>query len=186
MTLPKSSKVGRLRVLTGPMFSDKTENLIAMAKSMHDDELGIYKPITDTRHGEGVIESHKGTTIPALWANLELADVKTDGVSHIFVDEAQFLNESSVKQIQAILRMGINITLSGLDLDYRGLPFGVMPILLSYADVILKLTAKCSICGGPSNRTHRKVQSDALILIGGEEAYDTRCLICYPTEPWGG
>lgn len=175
-------KVGRLRVLTGPMFSDKTENLIAMARSLPEEERGIYKPVTDTRHGDGIIESHKGTTIPALWTDLDLLDVKTEGVSQIFVDEAQFLNETAVNQIQVFLRKEINITLSGLDLDYRGLPFGVMPVLLSYADVVLKLTAKCSICGGASNRTHRKVQSDELILIGGEESYDTRCLLCYPVD----
>ena len=175
-------KVGRLRVLTGPMFSEKTENLIAMARSLPEEERGIYKPITDTRHGDGVIESHKGTTIPALWTDLDLLDVETEGVSQIFVDEAQFLNESAMRQVLGFLRMGIHVTLSGLDLDYRGLPFGVMPILLAYADVVLKLTAKCSVCGGASNRTHRKIQSDELILIGGEESYDTRCLLCYPVE----
>lgn len=175
-------RVGRLRVLTGPMFSEKTENLIAMARSLPEEERGIYKPITDTRHEDGFIESHRGTRIPALWTDLDLLDVQEDGVSQIFVDEAQFLNESAMKQVLKLLRMGIHVTLSGLDLDYRGLPFGVMPILLSYADVVLKLTAKCSICGGASNRTHRKVQSEDLILIGGEESYDTRCLLCYPVE----
>ena len=175
-------KVGRLRVLTGPMFSNKTENLIAMARSMNENERGVYKPITDTRHGDGIIKSHKGTTIPALWTDLDLLDVKTEGVSQVFVDEAQFLNESAVKQIQVLLRAGINLTLSGLDLNYRGLPFGIMPVLLAYADVVLKLTSMCSICGGTSNRTHRKVQSEELILIGGDELYDTRCLICYPIE----
>jgi thymidine kinase len=164
------------------MFSEKTENLIAMARSLPEEERGIYKPITDTRHEDGFIESHRGTRIPALWTDLDLLDVQEDGVSQIFVDEAQFLNESAMKQVLKLLRMGIHVTLSGLDLDYRGLPFGVMPILLSYADVVLKLTAKCSICGGASNRTHRKVQSEDLILIGGEESYDTRCLLCYPVE----
>lgn len=175
-------KVGRLRVLTGPMFSDKTENLIAMARAFSNEERGIYKPVTDTRHKDGFIESHKGTTIPALWVDLNLLEVKTEGVLHIFVDEAQFLNESAVTQIQKFLRQGVDVTLSGLDLDYRGLPFGVMPILLAYSDVVLKLTAKCAVCGGNSNRTHRKIDSEELILIGGEESYDTRCILCYSVD----
>jgi thymidine kinase len=164
------------------MFSDKTETLIHMARAIPVEERGVYKPITDTRHMECLVVSHAGNTIPAEWVDLDLKGVKTEGITHLFLDEAQFLSETAISKIQDLLRMGIDVTVTGLDLDYRAQPFGIMPTLLAYADVVLKLTSKCQ-CGRDSTRTHRKVKSDDLILIGGEESYDTLCLLCYHTSP---
>lgn len=169
--------VGRLRILTGPMFSDKTETLIHMAKAIPDELRGCYRPVRDTRDLEGFFVSHRGTTLPCQWACNDLSDVQEH--NHIFIDEAQFLETTAIDRINEFLRKGISFTLSGLDLDYRGRPFGPMPDLLAFADTVLKMSANCSQCGRLASRTYRKVQSDDLILVGADESYEPRCICCF-------
>lgn len=171
------SNVGRLRMLTGPMFSDKTETLIHMARAIPDELRGVYRPVIDTRDEEGFVVSHKGTKLACKWAKLDLSDVAEQ--SHIFVDESQFLDASAIDRIQYLLRKGINVTLAGLDLDFRGKPFDAMPFLLAYADIVLKMSARCAQCNEWASRTYRKVQSDELILIGAEKEYEPRCIRCF-------
>jgi thymidine kinase len=169
--------VGRLRILTGPMFSDKTETLIHMAKAIPEELRGCYRPKRDTRDEEGFFVSHRGTRLPCQWANNDLSNIAES--NHIFIDEAQFLEESAIDKIHEFLRRGVSFTLSGLDLDFRGLPFGPMPALLAYADIVLKMSAKCSQCGELASRTFRKVQSPDLILVGAEDKYEPRCIRCF-------
>lgn len=170
------SGVGRLRILTGPMFSDKTETLIHMARAIPEELRGCYRPKRDTRDEEGYLVSHRGTKLPCQWANNDLSDIVEK--SHIFIDEAQFLDPTAISQIKTFLIRGINFTLSGLDLDFRGLPFGPMPDLLAYADIVLKMSATCSQCGGLASRTFRKVLSPEVILVGAEDKYEPRCIRC--------
>jgi len=169
--------VGRLRILTGPMFSDKTETLIHMAKAIPEELRGCYRPVRDTRDTPGVFVSHRGTKLPCQWACNDLSDVAEH--NHIFIDESQFLEPTAIDKINEFLRKGISVTLSGLDLDYRGLPFGPMPALLAFADTVLKMSAKCAQCGELASRTYRKVKSDDLILVGAEETYEPRCIRCF-------
>jgi thymidine kinase len=168
--------VGRLRILTGPMFSDKTETLIHMAKAIPIELRGCYRPVRDTRDVPGLFVSHRGTTLNCEWASNDLSDIKES--SHIFIDEAQFLDPAAIYRINEFLRKGISFTLSGLDLDFRGQPFGPMPSLLSFADTVLKMSAKCAQCGDLASRTFRKVRSEDLILVGAE-AYQPRCIRCF-------
>jgi thymidine kinase len=169
--------VGRLRLLTGPMFSDKTETLIHMAKAIPEELRGCYRPKKDTRDVEGFLVSHRGTRLPCKWANNDLSDIVEN--NHIFIDEAQFLEDTAIGRINELLRQGVNFTLSGLDLDFRGLPFGPIPNLLAYADIVLKMSAKCPHCGELATRTFRKVKSDDLILVGAEDEYEPRCIRCF-------
>lgn len=171
------TNVGRLRILTGPMFSDKTETLIHMAKAIPEELRGCYRPKLDTRDAEGFFVSHRGTRLPCEWVSNDLSDLKES--SHIFIDEAQFLETSAIDKIKEFLVRGISFTLSGLDLDFRGLPFGPMPSLLSYADIVLKMSAQCPRCGGLASRTFRKVLSPELILVGAEDMYEPRCIRCW-------
>jgi thymidine kinase len=171
------SSAGRLRLLTGPMFSDKTETLIHMAKAIPGELRGCYRPKRDTRDLEGFFVSHRGTTLPCEWVLNDLSDLVEN--NHIFIDEAQFLEATAIDKINEFLRRGINFTLSGLDLDFRGVPFGPIPALLAYADIVLKMSAKCAQCGGLASRTFRKVQSEDLFLIGAENEYESRCIRCF-------
>lgn len=172
--------VGRLRILTGPMFSDKTETLIHMAKAIPEELRGCYRPKRDTRDEEGFFVSHRGSRLPCQWANNDLSDISE--YNHIFIDEAQFLEEAAIHRINEFLIRGVSFTLSGLDLDFRGLPFGPMPSLLAYADTVLKMSAECKSCGGVASRTFRKVQSADLILVGDGNEYEARCIRCF-TNP---
>jgi thymidine kinase len=169
--------VGRLRILTGPMFSDKTETLIHMAKAIPEELRSCYRPKRDTRDEKGFFVSHRGSKLPCQWVNNDLSGIVEN--NHIFIDEAQFLETTAIGQINKFLRQGVNFTLSGLDLDFRGLPFGPMPALLAYADTVLKMSAKCLHCGELASRTFRKVQSSDLILVGAESEYEARCIRCF-------
>lgn len=169
--------VGRLRILTGPMFSDKTETLIHMAKAIPEELRGCYRPVRDTRDTPGLFVSHRGTTLDCDWASNDLSDIQEH--NHIFIDESQFLEPVAIDRINEFLRKGISFTLSGLDLDFRGLPFGPMPALLAFADTVLKMSAKCVQCGELASRTFRKIQSDDLILVGADESYEPRCIRCF-------
>jgi thymidine kinase len=159
------------------MFSDKTETLIHMAKAIPEELRGCYRPKRDTRDESGFFVSHRGTKIPCQGAKNDLSDIVER--NHIFIDEAQFLEAAAITRIIALLRRGVSFTLSGLDLDYRGLPFGPMPVLLAYADVVLKMSAKCVQCGELATRTFRKVQSEELILVGSNDKYEPRCIRCF-------
>lgn len=172
--------VGRLRILTGPMFSDKTETLIHMAKAIPEELRGCYRPKRDTRDEEGFFVSHRGTKLPCQWSCNDLSDIVES--NHIFIDESQFLDLAAIDRINEFLRKGISFTLSGLDLDFRGLPFGPMPSLLAYADIVLKMSGECAQCGKLASRTFRKVQSDDLILVGDEKEYEPRCVRCFVLE----
>lgn len=168
---------GYLTVLAGPMFAGKTEAFISLAEAVPEAQRSVYKPVIDTRHGEGYIQSHGGKRIPAKWTDLQLEGVEKR--ANIFIDEAQFLGPSAAVRVQELLRGGSNVTLAGLDLDYRALPFGLMPYFLALANRVVKLSGKCSRCEKPSSRTYRTIQKSGTVLVGGSEAYEPRCLACF-------
>ena len=159
------------------MFVEKTETLIAMAKAVPEELRGTYRPLRDTRDEEGFFVSHRGTKLPCQWTSNDLATLQEH--RHIFIDEVQFLEPAAIRKIQEFLLKGINFTLAGLDLDYRGQPFGPVPSLMAFADTILKMSTKCAQCGDLATRTFRKVQSEDLFLVGDEKLYEPRCLRCF-------
>jgi thymidine kinase len=163
------------------MFSDKTETLIHMAKAIPAELRGCYRPKRDTRDLEGFFVSHRGTKLPCQEASNDLSDIIES--NHIFIDEAQFLEATAIDKINEFLHQGISFTLSGIDLDFRGLPFGPMPYLLAYADTVLKMSTSCAQCGELASRTYRKVKSSDLILIGDDKEYEPRCIRCFSNCP---
>jgi thymidine kinase len=190
-------KKGRLEVISGCMFSGKTEELIRRlrrAKIAHQ-EVIVFKPKIDTRSGENKIKSKVGYTfeaeeaaspkeIPKIIASLErLCGIKFDVVG---IDEAQFFDESLVKVVNKLIDEGRRVIVSGLDTDFRGEPFGVMPHLIAIADSHLLLTAICMVCREPTAiRTQRLINGkpahydSPLIMVGGEELYEARCRNCH-------
>lgn len=170
---------GKLTVLAGPMFAGKTEALIERALKIPAGVRRVYKPVTDTRQGDGYILSHGGVSIAAEWTDPALERIEF--VPNLFVDEAQFLSDWAILKVQALVEAGTHITLSGLDLTSDSYPFGPMPAFLALANEVVKLTGHCAQCGRPSTRTFRKEgKPDASgILVGGAETYEPRCLPCF-------
>jgi thymidine kinase len=166
------------------MFSGKTERLVErlIQATDHKHVVVALKPRLDDRYANDAIISHSGKSFPA-----QPIDTKepcwlgcfTSMHDLVGIDEVQFFGPWIVPQIENLLVRGVDVTVSGLDLTYKAEPFGVMPQLLCFADVIHKLCATCAKCGAPANRSRRTVESDAAVLVGGKEAYEPRCLGCF-------
>lgn len=166
---------GKLTVICGPMFAGKTEALIERARTVK--ERKVYKPTIDTRHGDGVVVSHGGMAIEADWIDPDLECAFP--AKHVFIDEAQFLRPPAVEKVLLLIRNGSDVTLAGLSLTAKGHPFGSMPEFLCLADEVVKLSGNCARCSRPSNRSKSLTGPVEDIAIGGAEAYEPRCLICF-------
>ncbi|HKC04754.1 MAG TPA: thymidine kinase [Patescibacteria group bacterium] len=181
----------RLEVITGCMFAGKTDEMIRLAERQEyaGRKVQLFKPAIDTRWGElSAVKSHGGrkkdaTPVKDSQHLLSLVDRDTKIVA---IDEAQFLDEGIVGVVSELLDRDIKVLVAGLPLDFRGEPFGSMPVLLAKADNTIKVTAVCThsengeICGGEATRTQRFINgqpsnySDPVIQIG-EEEYAARC-----------
>ena len=182
---------GKLEVVCGPMFSGKSEELmrrLRRAKIARQNSI-IFKPKIDTRYIASNIVSHDGNSLDAFPIEevndiLEMATYNLATV--IGIDEAQFFTQSVINVICTLIEQGKRVVVAGLDLDYRGVPFGPMPTLLAIADNVTKLQAICNICGGDAHFTQRIVNSkpapfddELIIKIGGQESYQARCRACH-------
>jgi thymidine kinase len=166
------------------MFCGKTEQLISrVLAAVSPAGVIVYKPVNDTRYADSYVHSHNGLRIAAVGLGLDAPDMPHD-VGVIAIDEAQFLLSDAVPRIIEAVRAGVRVICAGLDLDCFGRPFGPMPILMAYANEIVKLSGTCGKCPRPSTRSHRLIRSDAAILPGGAETYEPRCVVCF--DPKGG
>ena len=172
---------GRLEVVVGPMFSGKTETLIKrvyQTERFYCQKAVVFKPLTDTRHAEAAVISHNGTSHVAEWLARDAPALPHD-VALIALDEVQFFTMDAVPRILEALHAGVNIVAAGLDLTFRGEPFGPVPALMAYADSVTKLTSTCARCSKPATRSHRLSSSTETVLVGGTESYEPRCLACF-------
>lgn len=170
-------------MLTGPMFSGKTEALIKHVLAADKYMMAkAFKPTLDTRFKDSYIHSHGGSKIKSYPLDPEAMDLPLN-VGLIAIDEAQFLSLDAIPRIMEALRRGQNVVLSGLDLDAFGRPFGPMPWLMAFANDVRKLSGTCAQCSLPSTRSQRLIKSDEAILVGGSDIYEPRCLACF--EPAG-
>jgi thymidine kinase len=176
---------GRVEVICGSMFSGKSEELIRRIRraQIARQRVAVFKPMLDDRYDRRQVASHNGARMDALPVR-ESADILThlpDGVTVAAIDEAQFLDEGIVEVAQTLAGSGIRVIVAGLDMDFRGEPFGPMPRIMALAESVDKLQAICMICGAPASRTQRLVNgtpaayTDPVILIGAQEAYEARC-----------
>lgn len=175
---------GWIEVVSGPMFSGKSEELIRRVTraTIARQHVQVFKPILDDRYDAVAVASHAGRTVEALPVHdvddLEAA-LDTDA-RVVAVDEAQFFDERLVPLTQRWADGGRRVIVAGLDLDFRGVPFGPMPGLLAQAEVVEKLTAICR-CGRAATRTQRLIgghpahEDDPIILVGAAESYEPRC-----------
>lgn len=179
-------KKGELIVYCGPMFSGKTSGLIAeiqiQMESKPGEKIKVYKPSLDNRYDAVDIKTHEGYSLKELTGidvspvplTYDFADAKD--ADFIGIDEAQFFDHEIINTITDLLNSGINVVLSGLELDSDGKPFGAMSELLEMADYVEQLFAVCVVCDGPADRTFRKAKKGGQILVGGSDLYEPRCM----------
>ncbi|MBN1249513.1 MAG: thymidine kinase [Anaerolineae bacterium] len=176
---------GWIEVVCGSMFSGKTEELIRRLRRavIAKQRIQVFKPALDTRYNHKAISSHNGlqlTAIPAEDSAAIRALVDREaGV--IAIDEVQFFDEGVIELCDALAEAGHRVICAGLDMDFRGEPFGPMPQLLAIAERVDKLQAICVVCGQPASRTQRLIAGrpacyeDPIVLVGASEVYEARC-----------
>jgi len=173
---------GSIEVICGSMFSGKTEELIRRLKRVKIANLtvAVFKPKIDVRFDEINIVSHDTNflqSIPVVNAQQILLLVKDEVV--VGIDEAQFFDNEIVTVCEQLALQGVRVIVAGLDMDYKGKPFGPMPNLLAIADYISKLHAICVICGNIASISYRKTTGSQQILLGEKDSYEPRCRVCY-------
>lgn len=178
--LPKDT--GWIEVITGCMFSGKTEELIRRLRraQIAKQKVKIFKPKIDSRYSANSIVSHNEQSLPSILIEdiVELPK-KTDDAQVIGIDEAQFFSENIVSICNKLALDGKRIIIAGLDQDYTGKPFEPMPQLLAIAEYITKQHAICVVCGNPADKTQRKSSESERVLVGASEIYEARCRKCH-------
>ena len=186
---------GWIEVIAGPMFSGKSEELIRRLRraAIARLRLQVFKPAVDTRYSEAEVVSHSQWRIPSQLVDraeviLDRLDPRTEVVG---IDEAQFFDETLPRVCRHIADLGKRVIVAGLDMDFRGVPFGPMPELLAIAEQVLKVTAICARCGVSAAYTQRLVESAERVVVGAAGVYEARCRRCHEpdgasigAEPW--
>lgn len=175
-------QAGWIEVICGSMFSGKTEELIRRLRraQIANQSVQIFKPAVDTRYSEEKIVSHDKNSIsstPVVTSHniLELAE----GVEVIGIDEAQFFDLGIIDVARQLCNRGARVIAAGLDMDFRGDPFGPMPDLLARAEFVTKVHAICQCCGSLANYSFRLEASDSQVLLGEKDSYEPRCRKCF-------
>lgn len=178
---------GRLEVITGPMFCGKTDELLRRLRRaiIAKQKIQVFKPGFDIRYGSEKVTSHAGNEYEAYPVEniTDIPALLQDDVTVVAIDEAQFFEEGIISIVQDLVDRGIRVIVAGLDMDFRGVPFGEMPHLLAQAEVVDKLQAICMVCGEEATRTQRLVDGqpayydDPIIIVGASEMYEARCRI---------
>jgi len=178
----ESHRPGRIEVVCGSMFSGKTEELIRRLRraKFAKQKVEIFKPAIDVRYSEEDVVSHDqnhilSTPIDSSASILLLAN----DIDVVGIDEAQFLDMGLVDVCNELANRGVRVIIAGLDMDYRGVPFGPMPALCAIADDVTKVHAICVRCGNLAYVSHRKVQNDKRVLLGETAEYEPLCRECY-------
>ncbi|MBQ0118287.1 MAG: thymidine kinase [Paludibacteraceae bacterium] len=173
---------GSIEVVCGSMFSGKTEELIRRMKRAQFAKLKveIFKPAIDVRYSEQDVVSHdrnviQSTPVDSSQNILLLAD----DIDVVGIDEAQFFDMGIVEVCTELAQRGIRVIVAGLDMDFRGVPFGPMPALMAIAEDVYKTHAICVQCGDLAYVSHRLVSSDKRVLLGETESYEPLCRACY-------
>ncbi len=178
----KGQRSGWIEVITGAMFSGKTEELIRRLKraKIANQRVEIFKPVLDTRYDEAKVVSHDANFIlstPVAHSS-ELLE-KAEGVNVVGIDEAQFFDAALPDVCQNLAMRGMRVIIAGLDMDFRGKPFGPVPNLLAVAEYITKVHAICPHCGNLATHSYRLSTEEGTIMLGEKDRYEPRCRTCY-------
>lgn len=182
-------KDGWIEVITGSMYAGKTEELLRRIRRIEfaKKDCLVFKPQIDNRYSNDEVVSHNHTHIKSININNSQDIYKhLEKMPYaVAIDEVQFLDEGIINVCEYLADHGVRVIVAGLDRDFRGEPFGVMPNLLSRAEYVTKLNAICQVCGAPATRTQRLINGkpahyqDPIILVGAKEQYEARCRHCH-------
>jgi len=178
----KGQRSGWIEVVCGPMFSGKTEELIRRLKraKIANQKVAIYKPAKDTRYDKKNVVSHDANFLvsTAVSNSKELLTIDRD-INVVGIDEAQFFDDDLPEVVQELAMNGIRVVMSGLDMDFKGKPFGCMPALLAVAEYVTKLHAICMHCGNLATHSYRMSEEQDTVMLGETDVYEARCRTCY-------
>jgi thymidine kinase len=178
----KGQRSGWIEVICGSMFSGKTEELIRRLKraKIANQKVEIFKPKIDTRYDDRRVVSHDDNSILAIPVehSRKLLELSKD-IGVVGVDEAQFFDEGLPDVCQALALQGKRVIVAGLDMDFKGRPFGPLPNLLAVAEYITKVHAICQHCGNLATHSYRLSTEGDTVLLGEKDLYEPRCRTCY-------
>lgn len=176
---------GLIEVVCGSMFSGKTDELIRrlVRATIAKQKVQVFKPAIDVRYAVEKVASHTGSTFDAIPVEKagEIPAKVADDTTVVGFDEAQFFDPEIVHVAQTLSDRGVRVIVAGLDMDFRGEPFGSMPELMAIAEDVLKLHAICMVCGDEASRTQRLVNGkparydEPVVIVGASELYEARC-----------
>ncbi|MDL1898465.1 thymidine kinase [Anaerolineae bacterium CFX7] len=176
---------GHVELICGSMFSGKSEELIRRVRraQIARQNVMVFSNQIDARYGEALVASHSGANVSArpIQRAAEIWQHWDESVNVVAIDEAQFFDWEITEVVAQLAQRGVRVIVAGLDTDFRGEPFGPMPILMAQAEEVTKLNAICMVCGGPASRTQRLVNGapaaydDPLVVVGANEMYEARC-----------
>ncbi|HEY6074474.1 MAG TPA: thymidine kinase [Anaerolineales bacterium] len=178
---------GSIEVICGSMFSGKTDELIRrlVRATIAKQKVQVFKPAIDVRYAVEKVTSHAGTNYDAVPVE-RAAEIRTrleKDTTVVGIDEAQFFDAEVVDVARELAQRGIRVLVAGLDMDFRGEPFGSMPELMALAEHVEKLHAICMVCAGEASRTQRLVNGkparydDPVVIVGASEMYEARCRV---------
>jgi thymidine kinase len=183
MDITQHHRAGWIEVITGSMFSGKSEELIRRLRraQIAKRKVQIFKPKIDNRFGDDHIISHSEMRIPSvnLSSSRDLLEQVLPDTEVVGIDEGQFFDAELPAVCSALADQGKRVIVAGLDQDYLGKPFEPMPQLLAIAEYITKTLAICMVCGSPANHTQRLVASNERVLVGAQGTYEARCRHCF-------
>lgn len=174
--------MGWIEVITGSMFSGKTEELIRRLKraKIARQSVEIFKPLIDNRYSETEVVSHDENAFPSRPVSSSEDILKVlQKVDVVGIDEAQFFDMGLIEVCNTLADSGIRVIVAGLDMDYKGRPFGPVPGLMAIAEYVTKVHAVCQSCGNLAQYSFRKSQDDQLVLLGEMDEYEPLCRKCY-------
>lgn len=173
---------GWIEVITGSMFSGKTEELLRRLRRavIAKQKVEIFKPRIDNRYSSQEVVSHDMNSFPStpvdVSANILLL---TGGVDVVGIDEAQFFDHGLTDVCTKLANQGVRVIVAGLDIDYKGVPFGPIPSLMAVAEYVTKVHAICSRCGNLAHYSFRTSESSKLVVLGSQNDYEPLCRNCY-------
>lgn len=178
----KKHRFGWIEVICGSMFSGKTEELIRRLKRAEfaAQNVEIFKPEVDTRYDEETVVSHDENSIQstAVRSSGNIL-ILANNAQVVGIDEAQFFDMELINVCNQLASLGKRVVVAGLDMDYKGRPFGPMPGLMAVAEYVTKVHAICVKCGSLANHSHRVIDSEKLVELGEKEEYEALCRACF-------
>jgi thymidine kinase len=180
---PPPGRSGSIEVITGSMFSGKSEELIRRVRRVQiaRQRVQLFKPRVDARYSRSEIVSHSEMKMPSQVVEnaRDILPLVAPDTEVVAIDEGQFFDLSLVAVADSLANRGLRVIVAGLDQDFRGVPFEPMPQLMAIAEYVDKTLAVCMCCGAPANRSQRLVAAEGRVVVGGAGEYEARCRRCF-------